>query len=257
MWHGSEMSVPWSPAYDVYFAAINGKPASFLVDLNAEALPSHPLRLQVRLTLQHPRDDGLPDEAEFEALSALEDQLIDRLEAALDSHLAGRFLADGTMTLVFYVPASAEERLTALPHLAGDTGVYRVQWMTEPDPEWRFYKDFLFPDAWSQQAMSNRAVLRQLEGRGDLLSVPREIDHQALFSTEAVAVEAGAKLAARGFRVEAPRRRTEPGLEFSLAFHRRDALDGDKADAFSREVLELVEPLGGEYEGWGCALIVN
>src|SRR5690606_39161795 len=94
---------------------------------------------------------------------------------------AGRFVAKGHTTFVFYLPELARDKLAALSGIVGPTGDYRLESRAELDPKWRFYFEFLYPDPYSLQFMQNRRLCEVIAEHGDKMSVPRVVDHMALF----------------------------------------------------------------------------
>lgn len=96
------------------------------------------------------------------------------------------------------------------------------------------------------QHEANVALVAQRVEMGDDPAQPRPLDHLVRVPRGAAdAVQAD--LVAAGFRVDGVRR----GLRrTSIEFSRIDAADVATADAFTREVLEVVDRHGGEYDGW-------
>ena len=101
--------------------------------------------------------------------------------------------------------------------------------------------------------MLGRALLEQLADRGDLLGMPRQIDHLALFELRSEAEQAGGELTGRAFRVRSVSQREDGS--WALAFERDESLDDQQADVFVAEILDVVLPHNGRYDGWGCLVI--
>lgn len=245
----------WTPSFDVYMAVVDDAPTSFVVDMGAAGhapLASHPVRIQVRSALLRPLSNGLRDASEVDSLGELEDAIVERLASAVDAVYVGRFLGAGEVTFVLYAPeGTSDDDLTAPLGALGD---YRARWDAEEDAGWSTYFEFLYPDEASHLSMMNRQQLAQRREMGDRLDVPREIDHFAVFPSLAQANAAAVTLGDAGFRVSNVEQ-GEDGETFGVQFHREETLDGDKADAFCEEILDLVEPHDGDYDGWGGAVI--
>ncbi len=248
------MAPPWEPSFNFYLSELEGGPVSFVLDMNAQTLPSHPVRLQVRVGLLSPRDDGLRDSSELDVMGHIEDQIVDRLAAALDALFVGRFITAGATVFVFYAPSAAkvDQCVGLIGPLA--TG-YEAQWRSEEDPTWRFFHEFLYPDRYSFQSMMNRSLLTQLEEAGDMLTASRVVDHFMLLPSMVEAEQASAALVAKGFRVD-PLKVMASG-QYGLEAHRHDSLADQRPDHFVREILDIVLPLNGSYDGWGCVTVRN
>jgi hypothetical protein len=247
------MSDRWQPNFGFYLTNLDGQPASFVVDLNAEPAESHPLRLQLRVPLLKPRPDGLRDASELEPMGAIEDRLVDALTEQTDALYVGRLVTRGATEFFFYLPRESGPKLDDLKGLVGDLGEYTMEYLAAEDPDWGMYTEFLYPDPYSYQAIANRSLLEQLQQAGDVMTVARTIDHLAFFDTAAQAQEAATRLEAAGFDTDAPAPR-EDG-QVGLQFHREDALADGQADAFVAEVLDIILPLEGSYDGWGCPVV--
>ncbi len=254
------MPPSWTPSFEFYEALLDEDRLIILLDLAAAAhapVPGHDLRLQVRVRMREPRDDGLRSQGEAPALFALEDRLVPALQGALDAIFLGRFVARSCTTFVFMLPSERGGEVADALEGLGDTAPYRPRWLTEKDPSWRYYWEFLFPNPFAHQRIMNRQVLRQLEERGDRLDRERQVDHWAHLPNREACERATQALAELGYQVGEP---TPPGEDghakhWTLPFHRDSALDRDQADRATWEILQALGPLSGSYDGWGAPVV--
>jgi len=249
------MSERWTQDFDVYLVTMEDKPASFVVDLAAAEhgpVDTHGLRLTIRVPMLQPRADGLRDASELDALGELEDRLCDRLEEAVDAIYAGRVVHGGDTTFFFYVPDGHRGDLDDLAPITGNLGRYRPEWALDEDPEWECYFAYLTPDPVSRQSIWNRRLLQAFEEGGDRLEEPREVDHLAYFPTQAQAEKAAVELRRAGFKTDDIQAPEEHADAWSLQFHRVDALSDGRPDEFCAEILDVILPLEGLYDGWGA-----
>ena len=245
----------WEPGFNVYMANVGGAPTSFVVDMNAAPhapVKTHPCRIQVRVALLRPAPNGLRDASELEPMGKVEDTICARLEAALQALYVGRTLGAGWVTMFFYTPAA--DTKPDFAKVIGPLGDYEAQWLTEDDPEWSCYLEFLYPDENSREQMSNRAQIEQRQKIGDKLEAEREIDHFAIFGSLEKATAARAALIAKGFRASEPSPRGEEG-EHTLEFHRVDALSHGRPNVFCAEIRGILAPFEGDYDGWGAIIV--
>lgn len=101
------------------------------------------------------------------------------------------------------------------------------------------------------QHEANAELVAERARHGDVAERPRRVDHVVVARRKHVD-EVVSALEARGFTVEGVRRGL---LRASVAFHRVDAVTLEAADAFTREVVEAVEPLSGDYDGWAAFVL--
>jgi regulator of RNase E activity RraB len=250
----------WQQDFDFYIADRDDQPASFVIDLNADAhapVASHPVSVRIYIPMLQPRPDGLRDASELVALGALEDQFVDALETKVDAIYVGRMIHDGATLLFFYVPMSHRDDVQELPTLTGPAvGDYVPRWTVDDDPQWTHHAG-LQPNAYARQGIWNRRLLHTMAEHGDQPALPRPIDHLAYFPSEDAAARAHSGLTALGFACDEVAGSSEPddtASVWSLEFHRDDVLDGDRADAFVGQILDVILPLDGTYDGWGAEL---
>ncbi len=245
----------WEPNFDVYMANVDGAATSFVVDMNAAKsgpIATHPRRIQVRVKLLSPLPNGLRGAGELEAMGKVEDIIVAAIETKLEGLYVGRYLGGGFTTFVFYAPAASA--IMDLGAAIGPLGDYRAEWLTEEDPQWRYYFQFLFPDDASREQMTNRAQIEQRKQIGDRLDVPREIDHFAIFPSRKHAEDACIALTKAGFRVGEPTVREEQQT-WTLEFHRVDSLDQGRPNVFCAEIRGLLGAFDGNYDGWGAIVV--
>jgi hypothetical protein len=256
---GSSPSATWEPDFDFYEARIDDARVILALDLAAirvAPLGSHPHRLQIRIRMLQPRDDGLRSSEEAPALFALEDRIAGVLADEHGAIQVGRVLHAGYSIFVFYVGLVASERCHEnLPAIIGDTAPYRLEWLTEEDADWSYYREFLWPNPYALQSIHNRRLMDVREKHRDCPEIVREVDHFAYFPDEARTRKAMRLLAAAGFRVDEPGRRdTDVERPWGVQFHRDDRLDARRPDEIVTEILDVILPLDGEYDGWGAVI---
>lgn len=251
----------WDPDFDTYLTLVEEAPASFVVDLAAAQhapLDSHPVRVQVRLTLQAPTEDGMPTPHESPLLHALEDRVTEGLAEHMGGIFVGHEISRGYLHVVAYCPRNRVGDEATLIDWLDDDG-YEVAWLASDDPGWDMYFEHMYPSVWEMRTIWNRRLLARLEDHGDDLERARPIDHFAYFRGPEPAAAAAKALEKAGFLVDPPHRseddeRKSPAV-WTVEFHRDDALADGRADAVSLEIMELIDPHDGDYDGWGCAVV--
>lgn len=241
----------WQENFDFYEARAEEGRAFIAVDLAARQhapVESHPVRLQFRVKMKNPRPDGLRSDAEADALFALEDKLVEVVQTKLDGLYVARAVAYGFSEFFFYV---GPQHLQVGAELFKDVPDYELEYFAEADAKWERYAE-LYPDPWSFQTIMNRRLLAQLTEAGDRFELPRVIDHFAYFATRPQALAAKKDLEAADFAVDEPAAPKEGTETWGLAFHRDETLADGAPDEFVAEVLDLLEPHEGDYDGWGC-----
>lgn len=226
------------PKLTFFPAEIGGKVAAIVIDLDAAHDRTKPVRVLVRVKLQMKDKDGLRHKREIRKLEELEDALFERL-TRLGARYLGFFDVAHTCTHLYQAPKKVNR--AAVKTAIGDVAPYEPELEVRSDPDWSYFAELLPEDPYDTQRGWNAGVLEELERLGDDTSAVREIDHWAMFPTRPLAEKAAKALLRKGFTIDPHRGREIP-------FHRDDApVD---ADEFTKDILDIVLPLGGEYE-WG------
>jgi hypothetical protein len=134
----------------------------------------------------------------------------------------------------------------------GSIAPYRLDWFVEEDASWEQYGQ-LFPNSYAIEIIMNRRLLQRREQAGDRAELPRPIDHAATFPTREAAEAASVALAARGFAVREPVGRDDGSWLLELV--RVDVCAPPRPDEVSFEILQIIEPLDGNYDGWGAIVV--
>jgi hypothetical protein len=247
------MTALWQENFDFYEGAAKTGRAFVSIDLAASAhapLASHPVRLQFRVKMLQPREDGLRSAEEADALFALEDKLVEALSTGHEAIYVARVVAYGASEFFFYVPEKQRNAVGALSALLKSFAPYTVEWFAEDDAEWGQYFE-LYPSPFAVQTIMNRRLIAQMVESKDQLEVPRVVDHMAFFPSRLQAEAAAKALAAADFTTDPiePPKEDEGG--WALQFHREDQCDGEHPDEFVSEIFDLIGPHEGEYDGWG------
>jgi len=103
-------------------------------------------------------------------------------------------------------------------------------------------------DDLTRQLALTRQQVDQVLGMGDQLGTPRATDHSAECKKRTSAVAAAEELVALGYEVTLGKR----GLTMVLLEAGKiSSVDLATAEAFTREVFDVVAKQGGDYDGWG------
>lgn len=235
--------------FDFYPCMVDGAPASIYVNLRYEAavIDSADTRYDVVLSMHDGGSYGIGTAAETAELDTIEEALIARARE-LGATYVGRLRTRREWTSTWYGPAGQAE---ALRGSVGAQGLRTVTVQHELDRAWRYYHELLVPDAERRRWMDDRRMVQILAEQGDVLCMPRRVDHRATFATEA---------ARDGFLVTARAAGFEPGdaapdAPANAAYlHRNDAIELDHIHDVVMTLVDAALLHGGRYEGWIAAI---
>ena len=205
-----------------------------------------PLLLCARLNFKQLADDGLPTRDEFDALTAVEDDL----QKLVDEHGAmyvGRVTVDGHRNFHVFTKEDAkawEPRLKALGQRHG----YPLSFTVEADPERKGYWKHLYPTPDDWQVIQDQQVLDVLSQHGDDGSESRLVEHWAYFPTEPEARRFCDWLKDNGYALVA----MEPDEDdqISVNFSHESAVTLPVITSHTIELRQRASEFGGDYDGW-------
>jgi len=242
-----------SDVWATYFEKLNNKAASIVVDTGLAAnvpIPSKPWLLWVWLYFKMPRADGLSDSDEAPTLWAVEDALVPGLKQTCGAIMCGRITTDGHREFFFYGESSQGFEDAVKQTMAGFPG-YRFRGGITQDAQWEHYRQGLFPSPKQQQLIANQDILASMEKQGDVLSVPREVDHWAYFPSDAERSAFRKAAESAGF-VTSSEDRVERDLSFELVFRRTQTIKQPEIDETVLTLFRLAQLFNGDYDGWGA-----
>lgn len=252
------MTAPWEESWDFYMSQMADDPLSVLVDLGAGPhvpLETHNVRVRTMVHMKNPSADGLRSREESEAIFALEDRLSDMLNERFDALMVGRVTVRGMSDVVFYAPGTMVGQIEALRETVDQVrGNYEIDLDVAPDVTWEFYREVLWPDTHEYQFMLNNRVLRQLGESGDDPSIPRPVDHLVILPNRDAAEKAATGLRQQGFEIPSVPEPSEDGT-YRIEFQDETALDEGRIHQRVGEIIDVVLPLEGTYDGWGCPVM--
>ena len=242
--------------WDFYFCRVDERPASIFVDLGAAQvapLAQFPVMAYVRIYMQAPREDGLSSEAEFAALTSLEDAL-ESLQSETEASYVGRCTSDGCRDLYFYARTGSdwEERVS---RIMKDFPTYEFECDTRSDPEWTTYFNFLSPSDEDRERIQNRRTCEVLEKNGDKLAAARPIDHWAYFPKPGLRQAFVEEALALGYDVAEWIDSESEGEKYGVRLSAVGLPSLELIDELTLPLFRAARAHGGEYDGWETQVV--
>jgi hypothetical protein len=207
---------------------------------------SQPHLLKLRVALRHPRPDGLSSAEEYEALSALDDELTAEL-ARQGAVFVGRITVAGHRHFHCYADGSESEWISRLSPVGGRHG-YALGFALEPDAERSGYWRDLFPTEDDWQVIQDLKVLESARTNGDDATIARSIEHWAYFPDRSAAQDFSAWAQSSGYGLRA----TEAADDgrFCVRLSHEGTLYLDDITSHTINLRRRASALGGDYDGW-------
>lgn len=241
-------------SWDFYYCLIEDAPASVFFNLAYEKKrPKLTTLYYVSLQLLEPDDHGMGSSDEAEALWPVEDA-IGSAAKKLGLAYVGRMRNDGSWQLTFYGKAGHEEALEDIVEEALDDSERGYRCGSKKDADWRYYREFLWPDEERWQWILDRRIVEQLTSHGDDPDIPREVDHLAHFPAAKERDTFAAAVEKLGFRTKAEKPKQDDDLPYGISLQRKDPVEIEHIHEVVMTVRELAEEHSGDYDGWGCTV---
>jgi uncharacterized protein (TIGR01619 family) len=245
--------------WNVYLCNVNSKLASILIDLGLRAdapIASKPWLLWVWVGFNNPRFDGLHDSKEAPVLYAISDALTSAMKKRR-AILSGRISTEGRWELYFYgeTREGFEEVVAATLAKSPD---YRFDLGVQQDKPWDQYLNVLYPSDENMQRIKTRELLDLLVKRGDILNVPREVQHWMYFPSAKARAEFRNAASSAGFSIV---KDLDPnsggGLPFGVIVSRTQTIEPSLIDQAVIKLFQLSRQYDGEYDGWETPVITQ
>jgi regulator of RNase E activity RraB len=202
-----------------------------------------------------PRPDGLSDGKEAPILFQIEDVLNPEIIHVCDAIFCGAITTEGRREFYFY-GKSREGFDAATVRSLAKFPTYRFDSGEKNDPLWEQYLEVLYPSKEDLQRIANRDLLDQLEKRGDVLSVRREVRHWVYVRSKQSRELFGKAAATCGYGIvsESDGPKDTP---LGIVVSRVQSVDQNAADEIVLELLRLAQHFDGEYDGWETPIVTQ
>ncbi|MEH7400058.1 MULTISPECIES: DUF695 domain-containing protein [Bacillaceae] len=251
-----------SEYWNAYFSFINDKPATVVLDMEVTEevnIEDYPTIVCIKLQLKNPDERGFPSKHELEVLEKVNKDIEKRINLKLYLNV-GRVTTDGFRELVYYTSEQDPKMLIEVAEQIIEANDYEFEMYGMDEEElWEYYFEFLYPNQYHLQHISNAELIEQLQRSGDKLKLPRKVEHFILFNDEIKIKEFISEIAKEGFNFEGKYSNNDEDLdeeyEFTVRISRLDHVDLDSIDELTDYLIEASEHFGGNYDGWETLVI--
>jgi uncharacterized protein (TIGR01619 family) len=247
----SAMTEDW----DFYSCRVDDELASIYLNLaliKDAPRADQPCLVWNRVQLNQPRDDGLPDNEEFDRLVAIEDALEKAVKDLPGVTYAGRNTSGGCRDFFFYAGAAVPLELAIAQSMSAFPD-YEFEIGGRDDPEWSVYCEFLYPNRRQHQMIQTNKVLAHLKESGDRREIPRETKHWIYFDLPEHRAEYLAAASDSGYALgeQHDDDQSESKSEaYALTVTHVGPMDHASINNAVLELFDLAEEMSGHYSGW-------
>lgn len=239
--------------WETYLLEIKGDPA--LISLNMELYPQAPAPTLPFIMIVS-QDFGDCLEKEFPKREALDHfaesfaNLMDVIGQQAEGEWVGGLIYQCTQLEYLYVADTVG--LRGKVDAEAKNGASGAQWALElkADPEWGYYREFLYPNEFYRESMANQKVILTLLEAGDELTQPRKVEHWLYFPDKKGMNACMKDLEKEGFVVEKSQKLKEGEMPYELIISRTDLVDLGSMNVITLSLRKKAEKWLGTYDGW-------
>jgi hypothetical protein len=199
----------------------------------------------------YPTDDGLND------LSVYSDTIANILNGLTKNRLVGVMTYKCSGFDIFYIKDTVGVRQKLVDKINKNFESGQKYLEIDPDRNWGFYHDSLYPKDLSYDFFVNNDLLTELVYEGDDLSQARKVSHWFYFKKSKKREKFIKKIGALEFKIDSLNFKGKEDYPYEVKVSRQDHVDPHSISKLTSSLSDLAELLLGKYDGWSTDLIIN
>lgn len=239
--------------WDTYMAKLGDKPGSVLVDLGL--YETAPEKLYPNLVITGPEVQncdgyGLPGKEEIDVLEEILDATGNFLTGVTPKVLAGTLTYNCQRVNYYYVKDTTGIRNAIARLYNRSYKNYSYALTIKPDPDWKTYLTFLYPDEATRLWMENDKIIAKMMERGDSLSKPRNIDFDLYFKTDTDRKAMVAYAKSKGYKADISVISKSATAPFEVIVSKYGPIKMDAINEMAADLKREIRKHSGLYNGW-------
>jgi regulator of RNase E activity RraB len=197
----------------------------------------------------------MSDSKEAPALYKIEDALAPSLAREYRAILCGRITTEGRREFYFYGETNDGFGNAVRKVMTGFEG-YKFDVGEQDDSSWNQYLNVLYPSLEDLERIANVDLLDKLVEQGDVLTVPREVQHWVSFRSEQSRALFREAAAGAGYGIVGDHE-SDGEFSFGISITRTQSIEQKLIDQTVVELLRLCGTFNGDYEGWETQVVTQ
>ncbi|MBB3697048.1 DUF695 domain-containing protein [Flammeovirga yaeyamensis] len=239
--------------WDVYMAQYENGPGSTILNMdliNSAPKKSLPYLVVTGVTTENCREDGFPQNDEFEKLHDVSDAVENKIQEVTTFEIVGTFTYQCERLDYVYVNDTTKIRQKLTEMYTSNFPEYEYYINIKIDEDWEAYLKFLYPNEETQEHMSNIKVVAKLAESGDNLEKARQVDHWLYFKDKKRRKLFTDAIIKEGFKIESQEKRIDLRLPYQLRISRTDYVSPNEINTLTLKLRKQAKEFNGEYDGW-------
>lgn len=240
--------------WDSYIATFeDGLPGSVTLRMDLiKNVPKEnlPFVLVTGITYKTSRDDGFPENETFKVLHKIGDDLIELIGKEAEFIHVGSFMYNKERLEYFYINEGNGLKEKLEKYYADNYPDNKFYLNIKEDNQWRYYKEFLYPNEETLNFMADQSIIKNLLEAGDQLKTQRRVDHWLYFPTESDMEKCKEAIKQLKYSIDSFGKINDTSMAFELKISRIDKVDIDSIYPITSELRKLAKDHNGKYDGW-------
>lgn len=187
-------------------------------------------------------------------------ELLGEAEDEIGSHLTDDDIVVGAITYAdaksfYYYTKNKDILFNMLNKVLSKYIKLKCVISTMDDPNWEYYLDNLYPDAYEIQRKTDREIVEVLKANNDNLQLSREINHWVYFLEYKNIEDFKRKLDSNFYKIVEENTLQESKYPYQLVISHYSTVEFETINKITSELLKITIESDGNYDGWQCPII--
>jgi len=238
----------------------NGKGGSILVDLSQYVTAPDRRFPMVVITGPYCNNctaEGMPQQNEIDKLESILDMTGNTITGMTANVLVGTLTYDGRRVNYYYVSDTSSIRHSIKKMYNKYFDGYKYYLEILPDPEWKSYREFLYPNEQTFTWIENNKIITQLLQAGDSLTTPRQVDFYLYFNSASDRSSFITFAQLKGYDIGDAKIDKENKHPYELRISKVTSVQPDVIWPLTNELREEAKKYSAQYDGWETSVITG
>jgi uncharacterized protein (TIGR01619 family) len=240
-------------SWETYLATYDNKPGSTTVRM--DLISSAPINefqfvLVTGIKYESEREDGFPEKQTFNKLYKVADEIINLLNQNCKNIIVGSFTYNYERLEYFYLESEEGIKKKIQEFYQKNYPNEKFYINLKKDADWKYYKEFLYPNEETINYIADQKVVSQLIKAGDKLTKERRVDHWIYFSKKKELKEFEKDVKKLNFVIESKDNNGSSERPFKIRIWKIHKVDINSVNLVSIKLRKLAKKYDGDYDGW-------
>lgn len=242
----------------VYSVKIDDFNSVVRLDLNAKSnyYNQYPVCLYLKLNVLHTNENGFPIPEELQRLQNIEGSISEKINKLGIIPVVITSTEKKREIIIFTSKEDMNKLIEIVNNIIAETEISgeNYEFSVPGEDDWAWY-NFIYPDKLTIQIFQTEQLISYRKSMGDIVEIPRPVDHVAYFKSEKDRAEFLESVLKEGFKLS-NNLNSVSGV-FGVEFQRADKTSEEEMKKIVRQLYYLADHHQGEYDSWGAVIEIE